>query len=318
MRRKVDSSAPSNRFPAGFTLVEVLVVIALIGILLALTLPAIQQVRESARRSQCKNNLRQVALACTSFEAARGVYPPGQMFAQYGYGPDSTAWSFFAQILPYLDQESLYVKGGVPFKTLRQSEIAMTTIPVLLCPSDSSGATGPRFDAGNMVEYGFGVGPTNFKGVSGANWGADGTQGWGPDDSGTLWPSRGTNGSYDGLNDGDGMFYRVDYKVHRRARDVRDGLSNTFIVGEALPRDDVYCSWPYANNAYSTCAIPPNSKGVSSPEFWPNSQSFRSDHPGGLHFAFGDGSVRFIGESIDLQVYRGLATIAGAETVNPP
>lgn len=235
------------------------------------------------------------------------------MFGPHGYGPDSTAWSFLARILPYIEQNNLYDQGEIPGKTLAESGVADRTIPLFLCPSDSTRGDGPRRDAGNMLEHDFAVGQTNYKGVSGANWGADESQGWECADSGTDWCNEGTHGSYDGLGRGDGLFYRSDYRVKPRQADVKDGLSNTFMIGEALPAKDIYTSWPYANNAYATCAIPPNKDDEGDPTFWPNNQSFRSDHPGGLHFAFADGSARFINESIDLQLYRGLATTSGRE-----
>lgn len=306
------------RLRTGFTLLEVLVVIGVIALLMSLLLPAIQNAREAARRTQCKSNLRQMALGLESFETTHTHYPTSQLFDPHGIGPFGTTWSFLAKILPYIEQSSLYNEGNVPLSSLVDSGIAADSIPLFLCPTDPSSDDGPRLDAGNMVEHGFPVGRTNYKGVCGANWGADETQGWGPDDSGTRWPNIGTNGSFDGLNYGDGFFSRVDWKRPRRHADVQDGLSNTFMLGEALPDFDVYCSWPYANNVHSTCAIPPNMMDVNDPYDWPNAQSFRSRHPGGLHFAFGDGSVKFISEAIDLDLYRSLATIDGQEPVTRP
>ncbi|HUG93722.1 MAG TPA: DUF1559 domain-containing protein [Planctomycetaceae bacterium] len=302
---------------AGLTAIELLVVISIIGLLAALLLPAVQQTREAARRTQCKDHIRQIALACESFHAAHGQYPPGQMFDEYGIGPDSTAWSFLARILPYVSAHDVFREGGIPHKTLAESGIADATIALYLCPSDATRTPGPRWDAGNMVEHGFPVGQTNYKGVSGANWGADESQDWTCADSGTAWCNEGTNGSYDGLNHGDGMLYRTDYKVRRHHGQVKDGLGQTFLIGEALPANDIYTSWPYANNAYSTCAIPPNAPG-GDPTDWPNHQSFRSLHSGGLHFAFADGSARFISQNISLEVYRGLATIDGGEVLEVP
>jgi prepilin-type processing-associated H-X9-DG protein len=94
------------------------------------------------------------------------------------------------------------------------------------------------------------------------------------------------------------------------------------MIGEDVPQLCQWCSWPYANNANGTCAIPPNVKspyGGYYPEFnWENNESFRSNHPGGLQFALADGSVRFISNSIELPVYRGLATINGGEKVSLP
>jgi prepilin-type N-terminal cleavage/methylation domain-containing protein len=303
---------------AAFTIIELLVVITVIGVLLAIILPAVMQMREASRRVQCKNNIRQIGFACDLFETARKNYPGGRLFDEFGSGPDSKAWSLFADLLPYLDQTPLYDLGDIPNKTLRESGIADMTVPIFLCPSDGSSATGPRDDAGNMIGLAFAVGQTNYKAVCGANWGADETQGWGPAESHTKWPNIGTNGSYDGLNHSDGMFCRVDHKLPRLKQDVRDGLSNTFMLGEDVPRDDIYCSWPYTNNVYSTCAIPPNLRFVPDPRDWPNVQGFRSEHRGGLHFVLGDGSVRFISETIEQSVYRAMATVAGKEMVTLP
>lgn len=311
------SSARSAR--AGFTMTELLVSVSIIGVILVIALPAIQQARESARMTQCRNHLKQLSLACSEFETSFSHYPTGQLFDQYGSGPDSKAWSFLAKLLPYLEQSNLYKTGEIPGKTLRESGIVATSVPVFLCPSDPYSAQGPRWDAGNMVGFDFPVGQTNYKGASGANWGADETQEWGPAESGTQWPNPSKDGSYDGLNHGDGMLYRVDYKSPRRVGDVLDGLSNTLLLGEALPRYDIYCSWPYTNNVYSTCAIPLNHNDkTADPRDWPNMQSFRSEHSGGAHFALGDGSVRFLSQSIDLKLYRGLATIKGQESVSLP
>lgn len=293
----------------GFTLVELLVVMAIIAVLMALMLPAVQAAREAARRAQCQNNLHQVALAVEGFHAARSRYPPGRFGGRYGGGPDSRAWSWIAEILPYVEQNDLYQRGGVPKKTLRESGILDAPIAVLLCPSDGSSRSGPRTDAGNLE--GIAVGQTSYKGVSGANWGVDAGK---PFD--TLWTNRGTNGSYDGLSQGDGLLWRSDADYTSSKDRVRDGLSNTFMVGEDLPERNAWCSWPYANNAYGTCAIPPNSTW-DDPTWWPNTWSFRSNHPGGLQFAFGDGSIRFIRQDVALDVYRALATRAGREPVEP-
>ncbi len=318
MDSRISSTRLNGNTNSGFTVVELLVTLAIIGVLVAILLPAVQQAREASRRTQCQNQLRQVGLACVEFESSYRNYPPGWLFGGYGIGPDSTAWSVFAQLLPFLDQTPLYTKGGIPKSTLRASGIAGQQLGVFLCPTDPGSNSGPRFDAGNMVSLNFAVGQTNYKAVCGANWGADNSQGVGITELGSDWINIGTNGSYDGLDQGDGMLYRVDYPNPRRTRDVVDGLSNTFLFGEDVPKYDIYCSWPYANNVYSTCAIPPNLFSEPDPTFWPNVQGFRSLHRGGLSFSLGDGSVRFISESIDLSVYRAMATINGAEAVSLP
>ncbi|MHC4178548.1 MAG: DUF1559 family PulG-like putative transporter [Planctomycetota bacterium] len=304
-----------NRFAqfrrSAFTIIELLVVIGIIGIVIALLLPAVQAARETARRASCQNKLRQIALAANSFHNDQERFPPGQCGGKYGFGPDSRSWSWLARLLPYLEQKNLFDEADVPRQTLKKSGIADRQVAVFLCPSDPFSWEGPRMDAGNLE--GFRVGQTNYKGVSGANWGSDGSQQ--TNNIGTQWPNEGTNGSSDGLENGDGIMWRSDIRRPIQARHVRDGLTQTFMIGEDLPEKNTWCSWPYANNAYGTCAIPPNST-FEDPNWWPNTHSFRSAHPSGLNFAMADGSVQFIQQRISLDVYRALATRAGKEVVS--
>jgi prepilin-type processing-associated H-X9-DG protein len=94
------------------------------------------------------------------------------------------------------------------------------------------------------------------------------------------------------------------------------------MLGEDVPAKNRWCSWPYANNAYGTCAIPPNVRGPAGVEYdplnWQNTWSFRSRHPGGLNFAYADASVHFVNDSLTLSVYRAMATIRGGETTQAP
>ena len=294
-----------------FTLVELLVVIAIIGILMGLLIPAVQSGREAGRRMSCQSNLHQLALAVTEFHDAMGQFPQGQCGGTIGFGPDTQAWSWMARILPYIEENDVYQNGAIFTQTLSQSGIANRQIRSFLCPSDAYSWRGPRTDAGNLV--GFAVGQTNYKGVSGANWGSDTSQS--SDDIGTDWPNPGTNGSGDGLDDGDGIMWRSDYLRPVRQKDVTDGLSHTFLSGEDLPQYNTWCSWPYANNAYGICAIPPNFI-YEDPDWWPDTQSFRSAHPAGLNFALCDGSTHFVNQEIDLAIYRALATRAGGEVTS--
>ncbi len=296
---------------SGFTIIELLVVIGIIGVLIALLIPAVQAAREAARRASCQNKLRQIALAANAFHEGQDRFPPGQCGGKYGFGPDSRCWSWLARLLPYLEHKNVSEDGDIPRQTLKESRVADRQVALFLCPSDPYSWKGPRIDAGNLE--GFPVGQTNYKGVSGANWGADGSQH--TNNIGTNWPNPGTNGSWDGMENGDGVMWRSDIRRPIRASDVRDGLTQTFMIGEDLPEKNTWCSWPYANNAYGTCAIPPNFT-FEHPNWWPNTHSFRSRHPGGLNFAFVDGSVQLIEEQIDLQVYRALATRAGGEVVS--
>src|SRR5262249_39741947 len=150
------------------------------------------------------------------------------------------------------------------------------------------------------------IGVTNYKGVGGSNWC------WGD------FYNLGPTGTCDGLRNGDGLFYRDDWKRALCLNQIPDGCSQTLMVGEDIPVLDTHCSWPYANNAVGTAAIPPNTglDGTYRPRNWHYLYSFRSRHPGGLQFGYADGSVRFIKASIRLSVYRSLATIAGGEVVD--
>jgi prepilin-type N-terminal cleavage/methylation domain-containing protein/prepilin-type processing-associated H-X9-DG protein len=294
-----------------FTLIELLVVIAIIAILIGLLVPAVQKVREAAARMQCTNNLKQLAIACHAYHDSQGAFPVNSLPGGWGpYGADTKAWSWLARSLPYIEQDNLYRQANIPDNTLRQSSAQIAVqIKTFLCPSDPGSWKGPRTNAADMGSVP--VGQTNYKGVSGANWG------WGD----ARWHNPSTiDGSFDGLADADGMFYRYDWTNPRRMTSVSDGTSNTFMIGEDLPDKNRWCSWPYANNAVGTCAIAPNAKTTSntnySPGDWPNVYSFRSRHTGGLNFAYVDGSVHFVTDSISLPVYRAMATIRGGETLS--
>ena len=316
---------------SGFTLVELLVVIAIICVLLSIIVPAIQKVRESANKLICASNMRQIALAVHNYEIQFKRVPYGQIgptgpmqplppYGQsyYGWGKSSKGWSWLARLLPFVEEDNLYIQGGIGTKSLEQSGICSERIRVFLCPSDAAYSEKPRLDSGNLV--GFAVGHTNYKGVSGANWGHDATQEL---DFPTPFRTKGTNGSYDGMNQGDGIFFRMDFRYRRRLSDIKDGLSNTFMIGEDVPEKNNWCSWPYANHSYGTCAIPPNYDKYSdgspvNPGDWYSTHSFRSSHPGGLQFAMADGSVHFVSNEISQIVYRALSTARGQERVLLP
>jgi prepilin-type N-terminal cleavage/methylation domain-containing protein/prepilin-type processing-associated H-X9-DG protein len=300
-----------HRNRSAFTLVELLVVVAIIGLLVAITLPAVNAARESANRAACSNKMRQLVLAAENYHGANGTYPPGRFLDQFGSGPESTAWSWLAMALPFVEEQVLFDQGGIPHSTLKDSFASAAYVETFVCPSAAGDLSRPRADAGNLI--GFAVGQTTYKGVSGANWGAD--KSLHERSVRTSFRNEGTNGSFDGLSEGDGVLWRVDFKHRMSQHRIVDGTSKTFLVGEDLPRHNIWASWPYANNAYGTCAIPPNI--VPEDKTWQyESYSFRSDHPGGLNFAMADGSVHFVSEDVDLDVYRSLATRNGDERFN--
>ena len=179
----------SDKLRPAFTLIELLVTLAIISLMMAMILPAIQRVREFANKIVCASNIRQLVLAVHNYETQfkRLPYgqigptgptqpppPPGQPY--YGWGPTSKGWSWLTRLLPFIEQDNLYIQGGVGTKTLEQSGICAERIPIYLCPSDTAYYAAARTDAGNLM--GFPVGHTNYKGVRGSNWGYDGTQGF--------------------------------------------------------------------------------------------------------------------------------------------
>jgi prepilin-type N-terminal cleavage/methylation domain-containing protein len=325
-----------------FTLIELLVVIAIIAVLVGLLLPAVQKVREAANRAQCSNNLKQLALACHNYHDVFASLPrDGDQSALKqshdnlvmpgpgtGCCSQGAQWSWIARILRQLEQDNLYVEGGIPNNHMlvnpMTKAVLVTDLKVVKCPSDISPRIATQPDFGSTP-----VAVTNYKGVSGANWGADFFPLSKESNFSTPYKNIGTNGSYNGLENGDGIFWRADIrKGNLKITDITDGTSNTFMIGEDVPEDIQWNMWSFGNGANGTCAIPPNT-GVTIPTGnpktlgkadngnWPERYSFRSKHPGGLQFALADGSVRFISDSIPLLTYRQLATIKGGEVASP-
>jgi prepilin-type N-terminal cleavage/methylation domain-containing protein/prepilin-type processing-associated H-X9-DG protein len=316
-------SVPPRR--RAFTLIELLVVIAIIAVLIGLLLPAVQKVRESASRTACANNLKQLALAVSNYHALNQrlvINQYGDYGAPSAYGgpyENSMSWSWLALLLPYLEQENLYTTGGIPNARLDQSSAPAAVVKTFLCPSDPAFVAGAQPEHSHYLRTGFLVGLTNYKGVQGANFC------WSP------WVNPGTNGcGCEPWNTGDGLIYPMDWQHPLRLNEVTDGTSNTFLIGEDTWRADVPgpgrygkgWAWCHAVEACLSCAVPPNAVEPDGSEFppddWIDRHGFKSKHPGGLQFAMADGSVRFISETIPLGLYRALATCAGGEGVSVP
>lgn len=310
----------SSRRP-GFTLIELLVVIAIIAILIALLLPAVQQAREAARRTQCKNNVKQLGLALHNYSDTYNMFPPNISDGNYSTTSKSRSW--MAAILPYIDQAPLFntIDFSSPLATVTTNPlptpysantiVAMTVIPAFLCASDSTNGNGKLNNRANLTANDY-FGVNDYKAVAGSNWA------WG--NFPYTHPTGRNSGSNNGLDLGNGWNCRTATSNNNctRIRDLTDGTSNVLMVGEAVAGRCQHTSWWWFNHTTATCAVPLNyyvkNTAITIGD-WPNNYSFASMHTGGAHFLLGDGTVRFLSENIDLQTYRNLATINGNETV---
>jgi prepilin-type N-terminal cleavage/methylation domain-containing protein/prepilin-type processing-associated H-X9-DG protein len=313
--RRCCSSFCSTR--QGFTLVELLVVIAIIGILVALLLPAIQAAREAARRASCNNNMKQLALAMQNYHDTYQRFP-----INYGgngqYSTNGTGRSWMIGILPMIEQQALYdqIRFDQNVGFAENTAVSRTVIPAFLCPSDGAGGDGLL---GNRANVGDTRAVNNYKAVAGGNWNAGDhlnvTQPSGP------WPN-----SNDGLNRGNGVICRNgdnQRNNYNRMASITDGTSNTFFIGETIPAWCNHSWWYWFNGSTATCGIPLNYRAwngnaqmIAWNSQWQYNYSFFSMHPGGAQFAMGDGAVRFVTDSIDITLYRSLATISGNEAIS--
>jgi prepilin-type processing-associated H-X9-DG protein len=290
------------------TVVELLVSIAIIGILLALLLAGVQRVRESAARLRCQNNVKQIALALHQYHDTHQVLPPGHRSLRNRDLMPFTGWPL--SVLPYVEQQTLADRARttfrfVPFPFLNPPHVGLSSVvPAVTCPSDYR-ITTPQISQRTKTLVAF----TSYLGVSGTSPSAK-----------------------------DGVLYQ-DARV--RLTDIVDGTSATLLLGERPPSADFQFGWWYAGVGQrltgsadmiltvrepnlqpimsgSTCG-PGNYPFMPAEGFDDQCGMFHfwSPHSGGANFAFCDGSVRFLSYSAD-PIMPALATRAGGEPVTIP
>jgi len=284
-----------------FTLIELLVVVAILGLLIGLLAPAVQSAREAARRLQCQNNLRQVALALNAYMTERNVFP---MSATAG-GGRGLNHSCFAMILPELDRRPLFDACNFSVENFapENRSVVATAVATYLCPSSPLPA-GPI--ASGLVLRADGspypAGSAFARNHYGADWGGS-LATFGED-------FARTKGNYRGVM----MTVRVETPrgptTCIRPQDVRDGLSNTVLVGEK--RDGQ--GWGVGGFAGSEFDAAPSPLPPDRPDL--RTIFTGSYHPGRVHFAFGDGSVRPLRDSIDRKAWYAVLTRDGRDPVD--
>jgi len=320
----------------GFTLIELLVVIAIIAILIALLLPAVQQAREAARRTQCKNNLKQYGLAIHNYADVHNCLPiagtnwnPAHSIPTWQH-PAAVGWQI--RCLPFLEQAGLYnsldwsialpassytagnPRGFLPEQILSDGKPAREhLIPTCRCPSDVT--SNDRIGGWAQSNYTGSTGSQRFNSVD-------------PTCNPYLQfieplPTQANNVHFVDTTDPSrlsGLFGRLGVTV--RLRDITDGLSNTIAVGETLPdcSDHTAGFWLYNGhgnthastavriNDMTTCTNPPSGKvyfpACTAKSNWNIAHGFRSRHTGGAQFLLADGSVRFLSENINHPTYQ--------------
>ncbi len=295
----------------GFTLIELLVVIAIIGVLIALLLPAVQAAREAARRSQCINNLKQIALGVANYEGSNQIIP-----TQIGYypvwntspGDDRVGW--LAEILPFMEQKPIFdsinfVTGQRTMYAPQNQTVVGLQLATFLCPSYGGlMVTTGQNDWGNN---GWNIAGTCYKGNLGDNQSSNASLGGYPnafgDNNGGQTPPTAR-----------GIFWRATMKV--TLADIKDGTSGTLLAGEAIPELCKWNAWTESNSSVALTGIPLNQKLSTDPNDPGTCYGFRSYHPQTCNFAMCDGSVRTLKDSISIKVYRALSSRKGGEVVS--
>ena len=286
-----------------FTLVELLVVIAIIGILVGLLLPAVQAAREAARRMQCSNNLRQLGLATHNYESAYGRLPSGWVSNGVSGEP---GWGWSAALLSFMEGSTITsrIDWRIAIEESIHDQVRVAVVPSFICPSDP---------LANVFEIAEDDGGHTHRTLT---YGTESI-----DEGDKLFQISKSNyiamfGTFE-LEDapyrGDGMYFG-NSKI--KFRDVTDGLSNTIMVGE---RSGQLGGSIWHGNIPEAAESQARIVGVA--DHAPNSPSghfedFRSYHTGGANFMRADGSVQWLPDTIEENVYRAMATRSGGEALS--
>ena len=340
--------SPSVRLRRAFTLVELLVVIAVIGILVGLLLPAVQAAREAARRMSCQNNLHQIGLALHNYHSAYKQLPAGWLAYDIAHDHHSHAasfaasgdddhddhdedhlhepgWGWAAAILPQLEATPVFedIDFTEPIGEEHHHTVRLAVVAALVCPSDPVDST---FAIGEADEDHHDDDDDHDHAANADNDDQDDDHDHEPGEHVDLGHHPlmrvahanyvgmyGTTDLHEDLYHGDGLFYG---NSRHRFRDILDGLSQTLMVGE---RDSRLGGSVWTG--VITGANQPAARVVGAADHPPNDpighfEDFTSRHPDGAHFLLSDGSVRFLDRFIDLDTYHALATRANKEVIS--
>jgi prepilin-type N-terminal cleavage/methylation domain-containing protein len=309
---------------AGFTLVELLVVMAIIGVLVAMLLPAVQSARESARRASCVNNLKQIGTAIQLYHNAHTAFPPGGVSPGPCCSVESyTCWTI--QLLPFLEQRAIYDLYSQPEtnESRANRQVRESFMPIYSCPSDIQRQNMITPDSGPAHDLKLLYMPGSYRGVGGRS---DGSTGWWDNNPRHLkLPKRWR-----------GVFHVVDAHLGpERAASVTDGLSNTIMVGEYSTRPSKSIGrtasgmsrrtfWAYTYGSYNRSDAVPESRTLlgdydrctslgGQGDVEPCNRAWGSFHPAVNNFLICDGSVQTFSLTIDMKRFVESATIAGQE-----